>query len=62
MRRAILGSITPFKPDVILFLGDYFDGGPVLLLSDFWYRVLFNFRYEEMVHLRFVVDFTVPEF
>lgn len=30
MRRAILGSITPIKPDMILFLGDYFDGGPVL--------------------------------
>lgn len=30
MRRAMLASIMPFKPDVVLFLGDYFDGGPVL--------------------------------
>ncbi|CAK9144706.1 unnamed protein product [Ilex paraguariensis] len=30
MRRAFLSSVLPFKPDVVLFLGDYFDGGPVL--------------------------------
>ena len=30
MRRAFFASIMPFKPDVILFLGDYFDGGPYL--------------------------------
>ncbi|XP_059449328.1 uncharacterized protein C630.12 isoform X1 [Corylus avellana] len=30
MRRAFFTSILPFKPDVILFLGDYFDGGPYL--------------------------------
>ncbi|KAK9078407.1 hypothetical protein SSX86_002464 [Deinandra increscens subsp. villosa] len=30
MRRAMLASIMPFKPDMVLFLGDYFDGGPVL--------------------------------
>ncbi|CAN4095172.1 unnamed protein product [Withania somnifera] len=30
MRRAFLSSILPSKPDVILFLGDYFDGGPFL--------------------------------
>lgn len=30
MRRAFSASVIPFKPDVILFLGDYFDGGPVL--------------------------------
>lgn len=30
MRRAFLASVLPFKPDVILFLGDYFDGGPDL--------------------------------
>ncbi|KAJ8539349.1 hypothetical protein K7X08_013601 [Anisodus acutangulus] len=28
--RAFLSSILPSKPDVILFLGDYFDGGPFL--------------------------------
>jgi hypothetical protein len=31
MRRSFFSSILPFKPDVILFLGDYFDGGPFLL-------------------------------
>ncbi|KAK8629147.1 hypothetical protein V6N13_078000 [Hibiscus sabdariffa] len=30
MRRAFFSSILPFKPDVVLFLGDYFDGGPFL--------------------------------
>lgn len=30
MRRAFLASVMPFKPDMILFLGDYFDGGPIL--------------------------------
>lgn len=30
MRRAILASVLPFQPDVILFLGDYLDGGPIL--------------------------------
>lgn len=30
MRRAFLSSVLPFKPDVLLFLGDYFDGGPIL--------------------------------
>lgn len=30
MRRSFFGSVLPFKPDVILFLGDYFDGGPYL--------------------------------
>lgn len=32
MRRAFLASVMPLKPDVVLFLGDYFDGG--LILSD----------------------------
>ncbi|XP_028207725.1 uncharacterized protein C630.12-like isoform X3 [Glycine soja] len=30
MRRSFFASVLPFKPDVILFLGDYFDGGPSL--------------------------------
>jgi hypothetical protein len=30
MRRAFFASILPFKPNVVLFLGDYFDGGPFL--------------------------------
>lgn len=27
IRRAFLASVMPLKPDVVLFLGDYFDGG-----------------------------------
>ncbi|KAK9923896.1 hypothetical protein M0R45_032294 [Rubus argutus] len=30
MRRAFLSSVMPLHPDVVLFLGDYFDGGPYL--------------------------------
>ncbi|CAN1317328.1 Uncharacterized protein C630.12 [Linum perenne] len=30
MRRAFFSSVLPLKPNVILFLGDYFDGGPDL--------------------------------
>ncbi|XP_051119464.1 uncharacterized protein C630.12 [Andrographis paniculata] len=30
MRRAFLTSVLSFKPDAVLFLGDYFDGGYVL--------------------------------
>lgn len=30
MRRSFQSVILPFKPDVILFLGDHFDGGPYL--------------------------------
>lgn len=27
MRRAFVSSVLAFKPEVVLFLGDYFDGG-----------------------------------
>lgn len=30
MQRAFFASVLPFTPDVVLFLGDYFDGGPYL--------------------------------
>lgn len=30
MRRAFHQSVLPLRPDVIFFLGDYFDGGPYL--------------------------------
>lgn len=30
MRRVFLSSVLPLKPDVVLFLGDYFDGGLIL--------------------------------
>ncbi|XP_031252541.1 uncharacterized protein C630.12 isoform X3 [Pistacia vera] len=44
MRRAFLASVLPFKPDVILFLGDYFDGGPYL--SDVeWQESLSRFNH-----------------
>jgi ethanolamine phosphate phosphodiesterase len=30
MRRSFQSVILPFKPDVILFLGDHFDRGPYI--------------------------------
>nr|GEW96676.1 putative calcineurin-like metallo-phosphoesterase superfamily protein [Tanacetum cinerariifolium] len=44
MRRAMLSSIMPFKPDMVLFLGDYFDGGPVLSDEE-WQDSLNRFRH-----------------
>ncbi|KAL5703192.1 hypothetical protein ACHQM5_028314 [Ranunculus cassubicifolius] len=44
MRRSILESILPFKPDVILFLGDYFDGGPILSDEE-WKESMNRFRH-----------------
>ncbi|XP_038682207.1 uncharacterized protein C630.12 isoform X2 [Tripterygium wilfordii] len=44
MRRAFFASILPFKPDVILFLGDYFDGGPYLLEEE-WQESLSRFKH-----------------
>ncbi|XP_076883940.1 uncharacterized protein C630.12-like [Bidens hawaiensis] len=44
MRRAMLASVMPFKPDMVLFLGDYFDGGPVLS-DDEWQDSLNRFRH-----------------
>ncbi|WCJ39264.1 Calcineurin-like metallo-phosphoesterase superfamily protein [Euphorbia peplus] len=44
MRRAFLLSILPLKPDVILFLGDYFDGGPYLSDQE-WQESLHRFRH-----------------
>ncbi|GAB2276485.1 hypothetical protein Dimus_011208 [Dionaea muscipula] len=35
MRRVFLSSISPFQPDTVLFLGDYFDGGPTLSDEDY---------------------------
>ncbi|RAL45551.1 hypothetical protein DM860_018146 [Cuscuta australis] len=61
MRRAFLSSIFPFKPDVILFLGDYFDGGPFLTDKDFssFHKCVFLFiciqvirRYEKVFGVR----------
>ncbi|GER45072.1 calcineurin-like metallo-phosphoesterase super family protein [Striga asiatica] len=44
MRRAFLSSVLPFKPDVVLFLGDYFDGG-YKLSDDEWQESLGRFRH-----------------
>ncbi|KVH92890.1 uncharacterized protein C630.12 [Cynara cardunculus var. scolymus] len=44
MRRAILASIMPFKPDMVLFLGDYFDGGPIISDEE-WQDSLNRFRH-----------------
>ncbi|KAJ7963380.1 Protein serine/threonine phosphatase [Quillaja saponaria] len=44
MRRAFFASVKPFKPDVILFLGDYFDGGPYLSDEE-WQESLSRFKH-----------------
>uniref|UniRef100_A0A2P2LT40 Uncharacterized protein C630.12 n=1 Tax=Rhizophora mucronata TaxID=61149 RepID=A0A2P2LT40_RHIMU len=44
MRRAFFASILPFRPDVIVFLGDYFDGGPYLSDEE-WQESLQRFRH-----------------
>ncbi|XP_058226971.1 uncharacterized protein C630.12 isoform X1 [Rhododendron vialii] len=44
MRRAILASVLPFQPDVILFLGDYLDGGPILSDKE-WQESLSRFKH-----------------
>ncbi|KAL2462405.1 Cell division control protein/predicted DNA repair exonuclease [Forsythia ovata] len=44
MRRAFLASILPFNPDIVLFLGDYFDGGPILSDEE-WLESLGRFRH-----------------
>ncbi|KAL8113617.1 uncharacterized protein C630.12 isoform X2 [Apium graveolens] len=44
MRRAFLSSVLPFEPDVILFLGDYFDGGPDLSDEE-WQESLSRLRH-----------------
>ncbi|KAH6821171.1 Calcineurin-like metallo-phosphoesterase superfamily protein [Perilla frutescens var. hirtella] len=44
MRRAFLSSVLPFNPDIILFLGDYFDGGD-RLSDDEWQESLGRFRH-----------------
>jgi hypothetical protein len=30
MRRSFQSVVLPFKPDMLLFLGDHFDGGPYM--------------------------------
>lgn len=44
MRRSFQSVILPFKPDVILFLGDHFDGGPYMSDEE-WQESLFRFKH-----------------
>ncbi|CAH2036604.1 unnamed protein product [Thlaspi arvense] len=44
MRRSFFQSVLPFKPDVVLFLGDYFDGGPFLPEEE-WQESLSRFKH-----------------
>ncbi|CAL4923043.1 unnamed protein product [Urochloa decumbens] len=44
MRRSFQSAILPFKPDVVLFLGDHFDGGPYLSDEE-WQESLFRFKH-----------------
>ncbi|KAK1296238.1 hypothetical protein QJS10_CPB15g01499 [Acorus calamus] len=43
MRRSFRSSILPFKPHVVIFLGDQFDGGP-LLSDEEWKESLWRFK------------------
>ncbi|XP_052176868.1 uncharacterized protein C630.12 [Diospyros lotus] len=51
MRRATLASVLPLQPDVILFLGDYFDGGPIL--TDEEWQESWN-RFKHMFNLNMI--------
>ncbi|KAL1533152.1 hypothetical protein AAHA92_33077 [Salvia divinorum] len=44
MRRTFLSSILPFNPDVILFLGDYFDGSNSISDEE-WQESLGSFKH-----------------
>ncbi|KAF7843707.1 metallophosphoesterase 1-like [Senna tora] len=44
MRRSFFASVLPFKPDVVLFLGDYFDGGPYLMDEE-WQKSFSRFKH-----------------
>ncbi|KAL6878446.1 hypothetical protein ACP4OV_012616 [Aristida adscensionis] len=44
MRRSFQSVILPFKPDVVLFLGDHFDGGPYMSDEE-WHESLFRFKH-----------------
>lgn len=44
MRRSFQSTILPFKPDVVLFLGDHFDGGPYMPDEE-WQESLFRFKH-----------------
>ncbi|XP_028796326.1 uncharacterized protein C630.12 [Neltuma alba] len=44
MQRAFFASVVPLTPDVVLFLGDYFDGGPHLTDEE-WKKSFSRFRH-----------------
>ncbi|KAJ1296889.1 hypothetical protein BS78_01G336400 [Paspalum vaginatum] len=44
MRRSFQSALLPFKPDVVLFLGDHFDGGPYMSDEE-WQESLFRFKH-----------------
>ncbi|KAL5219477.1 hypothetical protein ABZP36_020161 [Zizania latifolia] len=44
MRRSFQSVILPFKPDVLLFLGDHFDGGPYMSAEE-WHESLSRFKH-----------------
>ncbi|KAG2238091.1 hypothetical protein Bca52824_092664 [Brassica carinata] len=44
MRRSFFQSVLPFKPEAVLFLGDYFDGGPFPPEEE-WYESLSRFKH-----------------
>ncbi|XP_062215413.1 uncharacterized protein C630.12 isoform X3 [Phragmites australis] len=44
MRRSFQSVILPFKPDVVLYLGDHFDGGPYMSNEE-WQESLFRFKH-----------------
>ncbi|OEL19802.1 hypothetical protein BAE44_0019179 [Dichanthelium oligosanthes] len=44
MRRSFQSSILPLRPDVVLFLGDHFDGGPYMSDEE-WQESLFRFKH-----------------
>ncbi|KAF0921407.1 hypothetical protein E2562_006975 [Oryza meyeriana var. granulata] len=44
MRRSFQSVILPFKPDVLLFLGDQFDGGPYMSNEE-WHGSLSRFKH-----------------
>ncbi|PAN49282.1 hypothetical protein PAHAL_9G438700 [Panicum hallii] len=44
MRRSFQSAILPFEPDMVLFLGDHFDGGPYMSDEE-WQESMFRFKH-----------------
>lgn len=56
MRRAFLSSVLPFRPDIILFLGDYFDGGP-FLSDEEWVLIIVSDSWSSLLHMNIDIMF-----